>query len=699
MTVFPLIPFTEKYRPRRFADVVGQEEVVELLKRHVSKGDLSSVLAIGPSGTGKTSLMRIFAHAMHCEAPTPEPCGKCSACDTFAIPQPGSWAFYHCEFSGAEHNDHASVKFIADLNQSRFMARRGFFVDEVHGLKTSAADALLTAVERPADGVFYTFATTEPENVRPALRSRCHDLEFQLLTPAQSFGLLERICDAEGIAADRDALEMLAVAGRGSAREIVKLLDRVSQQGPVTPALLSKALSLGWTSHLLGYFRAVLAGDVDGQERALASWLATPQRKAQGIRDFLLYLHNYEVTTPRLSNVIDIAFHPITTEQRARVVAPLRARADHAKLSLDSYWLGLLDWWNFDHRQIPDEQALLIRTRRFNRLVNAQGEPPPEPAHPEGAGIREKIARSRSIRIGAHGLRERKAADPAWLSLKQAEYIYDAASFLPQEYGVWFNASLQLRHGALGTADAMSVADLVLTITHELPMRARGLGSGGVHWIAMNAMEADGPVTDLAFRVPDEYLPVMRDWLATRLAQKRGAAATNGAAWPFKMNPSKLPTPRRNWHWRAVQGLWRGVDPTIKCWGRNGSREALPDLLQLPKWGRGAVGILSGGRRVSCSASLAPSCRAMAEADGMKLLSAFADGAWTALGDGWELDERACRAEERDRRQRQQALVEVRWPVSENEVEQARREDELRRLREGWPNDPRQRRRSWKGWW
>lgn len=692
-------PLTEKYRPRRFADVVGQEEVVEELKGRVRDGNLSSVIALGPSGTGKTSLMRIFAHALHCEFPTPEPCGRCETCKVFANPDPRSWTFYQVEFSGAEHNDHASVKFIADLNQPRFFARRGFFVDEVHGLKPSAADALLTAIEKPGTGVFYTFATTDPEGVRPALRSRCDDLDFKLLDPAQSFGLLQTICDQEGFSADRDALEMLAVAGKGSARVIVKLLDRVSQQGDITPLLLQKALSLSWTTHLLAYFDALLSANIIGQEAAFSNWIAPASRKVQAIRDFMLYLHNYEVVRPRMSNVIDIAFHPLTASQRGPIVAGMRARAERSRMTLDAYWLGLMDWWNVDYRQIPDEEALLIRARRFNRVVNDEGAEVPDAVPPALIEKQQKrLVAKRSVRIDAAGQRITGVPNDR-LTRKQAELIYDAATFLPQEYGVWFNASVQLRHGPLGATDPGSVAALHTTITHELPVRARAVANGKVHWASVHAAEEDGPVTYLLLHVPEAYLPQLRERIGQFLKAERGQAVFDGNAWPYEQSVTTNLQTQRNWHWRAVRDLWHGIDPAVQLMAEDGSRAPLLDLLGVPKFKRASIGEVLGGRRFSTSGTLAPGTRAAAARDRMDLLSAFADGAWSSITSGWELAEREDLTAEKARRIRAKTLVEAKWPVSENPLEQRRREGELAKLYASWPSDPHERRRSWTGWW
>jgi DNA polymerase III subunit gamma/tau len=548
-------PFIEKYRPRKFEDVVGQEAAVEFLKRKVIDRDHSSLLASGPPGTGKTSLLRIFANAMHCEAASPSPCGQCEICREFLTFDYRAGSLCHYEYNGTENQEKEQTKFLATLNGHHLNPTYSIFIDEVHGLHATAADALLKATEFPRYGTLYMFATTEPENVRAALSSRCQPLELSLLSPAESYRLLSRICAAEGFTYERDALEMLVTAGRGSARDIVKLLDRVSQQGHITPTVISHSLSLGWTSHLLCYFGALLAADVQAQEDALRNWTAAPSRKAKAIRDFLLYLDNYEVKRPALSAVIDIAFHQIKASDRQRIVAGFRARAEAEGLPLGAYWQSMMDRWNFDHGAVIDEPALLIRLRQFDRWVNIEGKPVPVPvpassAAPIPVSTGRKVVRRSAKAAGSRS--KAVAPDDHYLSKRQVVDIYEAASFLPQHHGLWFNVGLDLHHGALGNADPGAVRDLVATLTHELPMRA----GGGVHWLWVQSSAKEEPVTQLVMRVPPDYLEhELKGWLGGRLTDLRGTAAADHAAWPLEPILSKNRDVQRNGHWRRVRVL------------------------------------------------------------------------------------------------------------------------------------------------
>lgn len=695
--------FVEKYRPRRFEDVVGQQTAVDTLKRHVETRNNSSILAAGPFGTGKTSLMRIFSNAMSCEAASPSPCGHCDICKVFRSKHFSDALYHHYEFNGSEHREHERGKLAANLNNEHINYRYGIFVDEVHGLHPTAADALLKAVEQPRPGTFYMFATTEPDAVRPALRSRCIELELHPLSEAHSYDLLTRICDAEGIIWDRAALEMLVVAGRGSARDLVKLLDLTSQQGPLTVALLTNALSLGWVTHILSYFDALLSGDVLEQEDALVRWQAPARRKAEAVRNFLVYLHNFEVLNR--ARVIEPAFHQVTEDQRAGIVGRLLPRATASNMDLDEYLLELAERWRLDLGTIPDEPSLLIRLRKFHRLVNPPSlEPAPANEHVPSAIVTptKRPKRLRSVRSFSPFPTLAGPETKEYLSLAQAEAIYDAASFLPQRYGLLFNTHLHLDHAEMGASTAGEIADLISRLTHQLGMRLPKWSGDEAHWLYLNAASGAGPVTDLIMHVPVSAQARVEEWFTDVIGKWRGAGPAESDKWWLAIDDSRATRARVQRHWRLVRRLWRGVDPLREHWTTPDQerRGLLADLLRVPRKDRWSVGA-SALRRFSTSGTIGPAARAASQANKMKLLSAFADCAWSSIDAGWELHEAKERRDEVTRRGQQSEYLNERFPQGGDVLETRQREQAIAEMESSWPDDPRQRRREsneWQ-WW
>jgi DNA polymerase-3 subunit gamma/tau len=692
-------PLTEKYRPRRFEDVHGQPKVVSTLQRHVETGNLSAILAAGPPGTGKTTLMRIFSNALQCAAPTPSPCGKCAACVSF---NENTHQYVHYEFSAANHGNYEQGAFLATLGGSHMNRRLGIFVDEVQGFGPGASDALLQVTERPTSDTYYIFATSEPEKVRPALRSRLVALEFNLLAPADSMKVLKDICLREGITYDLDALDMLVSAGKGSGRENVKLLDNVAQQGHVTASLVAHALSFGWASSIVNFFDALIEGNVGAQAAALSRWQALPSQKAIGVRDFLLYLYNFEIARPASSVIVNPAFHTVTAEQRQRIISGFRPRANKAKMPLDAYWRSMMKHWNSDHARVVDEANLSICLIVFNDLINGDFDEMPQPI------AAKVIVRSdRRFHIRAQNLPLSRAAvsshGPAGaMTFSQAKTIYDAASFLPQQYGVLFNARFRITHPGYGPAALQSAKKIVSQFVHELGIFSdRRDPTKKAHWLYAHE-QLDGIVyTEVVAHLPLDAVDLIEDWLTKRRSQWFGEASLNDGSWIIEVDAPGSAKSHVAKHWRMVRRLWGTLDQ-MKGWKLPGGRlTAVIALLGVPKATWATSDKMVGIKRMQASGSINVGARRSAQSSFMPLLSALADGAWDYIDSGWELHEFKDRRVEIASRKRDEDMVLAKWPASDDPLQDRPRREALARLYSSWPNDPKERHRSWPdaGWW
>jgi DNA polymerase-3 subunit gamma/tau len=224
-----------KYRPAKFAEVVGQEHVTDPLRTALESGRINhAYLFSGPRGCGKTSSARILARSLNCEqGPTPEPCGVCSSCVSLAPGGPGN-----IDVTELDAASHGGVDDTRELRDRAFFAPaesryRVFIVDEAHMITTQGFNALLKIVEEPPEHLVFVFATTEPEKVLPTIRSRTHHYPFRLIPPGTLRKLLERICAEEGVAVAPAVYPLVIRAGGGSARDSLSVLDQlVSGAGP-----------------------------------------------------------------------------------------------------------------------------------------------------------------------------------------------------------------------------------------------------------------------------------------------------------------------------------------------------------------------------------------------------------------------------------------------------------------------------------
>jgi len=225
----PNLVLYRKYRPQTFAEIIGQEHIVQTLTNAISSGMVShAYLFSGPRGSGKTTIARLLAKAVNCQnrkGNEYEPCNKCSSC--LEIMEGRSMDLI--EIDAASHRGIDEIRELKD--GIRFVPTKSkykvFIIDESHQLTKEAVNALLKTLEEPPAHAIFVLATTEIHKMIPTIISRCQRFDFRKLTLPEIIKRLEIISQKEKAKIEKAALELIALNSGGSIRDGESLLDQV----------------------------------------------------------------------------------------------------------------------------------------------------------------------------------------------------------------------------------------------------------------------------------------------------------------------------------------------------------------------------------------------------------------------------------------------------------------------------------------
>ncbi|HFC8521058.1 TPA: DNA polymerase III subunit gamma/tau [Neisseria lactamica] len=220
-----------KWRPKTFADLVGQEHVVKALQNALDEGRLHhAYLLTGTRGVGKTTIARILAKSLNCEnAQHGEPCGVCQSCTQIDA---GRYVDL-LEIDAASNTGIDNIREV--LENAQYAPTAGkykvYIIDEVHMLSKSAFNAMLKTLEEPPEHVKFILATTDPHKVPVTVLSRCLQFVLRNMTAQQVADHLAHVLDSEKIAYEPAALQLLGRAAAGSMRDALSLLDQAIALG------------------------------------------------------------------------------------------------------------------------------------------------------------------------------------------------------------------------------------------------------------------------------------------------------------------------------------------------------------------------------------------------------------------------------------------------------------------------------------
>jgi DNA polymerase-3 subunit gamma/tau len=269
-----------RYRPRDFAELVGQSQVSRALANAIITNRVGhAYLFTGARGVGKTSTARIFAKCLNCltSGPTTTPCGHCDVCESVAEGEDVDVV----EIDGASNRNIDDIRQLrANINVRPSRARfKIYIIDEVHMLTTQAFNALLKTLEEPPEHVKFIFCTTDADKIPITVLSRCQRYDFSPMEVGTILDRLKMICENEGVAAEPEALQLLARRANGSMRDSQSLLEQLLSfcGKTLTAQSVHEMLGTADTAHLRFICEALV------NRKAADAWTRVDQAIREGV--------------------------------------------------------------------------------------------------------------------------------------------------------------------------------------------------------------------------------------------------------------------------------------------------------------------------------------------------------------------------------------------------------------------------------
>lgn len=301
-----------KFRPDTFADVKGQDAIVQTLKNQIKSDRIGhAYLFCGTRGTGKTSIAKIMAKAVNCEHPVDgSPCNECATCRAIAA---GS-SMNVIEIDAASNNGVDNIREIREEvsyspTEGRFKV---YIIDEVHMLSIGAFNALLKTLEEPPSYVIFILATTEAHKLPVTILSRCQRYDFKRISITTIGERIQELLDAEHVEAEEKAIRYIARKADGAMRDALSLLDQCIAFFPgqkLTYEQVLDVLGAVDTEVFSRMLRLILKRDVRGLMQSLEELVMQGRELGQYVSDFTWYLRNLLLlkSSDDIEDVLDVS--------------------------------------------------------------------------------------------------------------------------------------------------------------------------------------------------------------------------------------------------------------------------------------------------------------------------------------------------------------------------------------------------------
>ncbi len=451
-----------KYRPQKFSDVIGQEHVTRTLQNAIEQERIGhGYIFSGHRGIGKTTVARILAMALNCRSsskPVPEPCGICESCTEIRAGN----AVDVIEIDAATNRGIDEIRELRDAARYRPARDRFkiYILDEAHQITDAAFNALLKTLEEPPSHIIFMMATTQPEDIPQTIRSRCQHFSFRAVKFEDILQQLRDISAQEKIAADDDALALLAEAGDGSMRDALSILDQAI-------ASTSQHLTLDAVRSLIGsapagaletVMQAVSESASDKILMLVDELLGEGHSPTHFARQLVRFLRN--VTVAKIAGK-DSALLQISSDERARVarIAELFSEeelARHLQIMLRTH--GELGYRQEQRFHLELGLLKMAHAQRLLPIEQLLSDAAASPATPSRPAMVRNLAGSTEIRRSEPTTQARSnsvspfAADSARKSTPRSEASGEPAAIADKSSVTAIESGSRPAHSSHGTS-------------------------------------------------------------------------------------------------------------------------------------------------------------------------------------------------------------------------------------------------------
>lgn len=358
-----------KYRPTNFDQLVGQENIVKILRNSVINNKIAhAYIFTGPRGTGKTSTAKIFAKVINCENPENGiPCEVCTNCKEF-LTSPDIIEIDAASNSGVDNirGMIENVGIAPSLGKYKI-----YIIDEVHMLSKEAWNAFLKTLEEPPANVIFILATTEIQDVPMTILSRCQRFDFQRIDRNLIFKNLARICDLESIKYTEDALKEVAFLSDGCMRDALSILDQLSKvSDEINIGVLKDNYGLITNDEIEALYTYILKNDLSSMMTSIES-MKESGLDIKVLINKMLDVFLEKAITLKQKNVSTAAF-----KQLKKLIESLNGLIPKLNYSANGYLLlelELLSYINDEDNKIISREIINLDTKfDVNSMINKE---------------------------------------------------------------------------------------------------------------------------------------------------------------------------------------------------------------------------------------------------------------------------------------------------------------------------------------